>query len=143
MEIIQLLIQINEVFHTHITRYKAEFIGTSNYSDVTVNQLVYLEAIATLGSPTVSQLAGHLKISRASASIGVAKLIAAGLAVKHRSADDSRVQHLALSKEGGALIAAEVKALSAFAENITGALSDEEIETLAEIFRKVLAHSKK
>ena len=142
MEFIQLLVQINEIFHSYITRYKEEFIGSSKYSDVTVNQLIYLEAIFHLGNPTVSELADHLKISRASASVGVGKLVKSGLAQKTQSADDSRVHHVGLSKEGSALIQAEVKALSAFAEKITGALSEDEIKTLVEIFQKVVSKSR-
>jgi DNA-binding MarR family transcriptional regulator len=143
MEFVQLLIQITEIFHTYITRYKEEFIGNSDYSDVTVNQLIYLEAIFHLDDPTVSNLADHLKISRASASVGVAKLIRAGLAEKSRSAEDSRVHHVRLSPEGSTLIQAEVQAFSAFTEKIRGALTEDEIKTLVELFQKIVAHSRK
>jgi DNA-binding MarR family transcriptional regulator len=139
MEFIQLLVQISEILHGYITRYKEEFIGKSKYSDVTVNQLIYLEAIFHLGDPTLSELADHLRISRASASVGVGKLAAAGLAQKTRSSADSRVHHVRLTKEGSALIQAEVKALSAFADRIKEALSEDEIKTLTEIFQKVVA----
>ncbi len=139
MEFIHLLIRINEIFHGYITRYKEEFIGKSDYSDVTVNQLIYLEAIFQLGDPTVSRLADHLRISKASASIGVGKLIRSGLVEKTQSADDSRVHHVSLSGEGRKLIQAEVKALAAFADRIQGSLSDDEIKQLVHIFQKVVS----
>jgi len=143
MDFIQLLVQITEIFHGYITRFKEEFIGTSKHSEVTVNQLVYLEAIFHLESPTVSELADHLGISRASASVGVAKLISAGLAEKSRSAEDSRVQNVRLSEEGTSLIRAEVQALAAFADRVKAALTEDEIKTLVTIFQKVVAHAKK
>ena len=142
MEFIHLLIRINEIFHGYITQYKEEFIGKSDYSDVTVNQLIYLEAIFQLGSPTVSRLADHLRISKASASIGVAKLINSRLVEKTQSADDSRVHYVHLSGEGKKLIEAEVKAMAAFAERIQGRLSDDEVRQLVRIFQKVVSDKK-
>jgi len=143
MDFLQLLIQISEIFHTSITRYKREVIGQSKYSDITVNQLIYLEAIFHLGGPTMSQLADHLNLSRASASIAVQRLIKNGLAAKTQSSDDSRVYYVNLSKEGTKLIEAEVKAFAEFADRIKSALSDDEVKQLVEIFKKVVANAKK
>ncbi|MBN2224709.1 MAG: winged helix-turn-helix transcriptional regulator [Deltaproteobacteria bacterium] len=142
MDIIQLLIQITEIFHTSITRYKQEIVGRGKYSNVTVNQLIYLEAIFHLGGPTVSGLADHLKISKASASIGVQRLIKNGLVAKTQSADDSRVQYIHLSPEGTELIEAEVKAFADFADRVKDALTDDEVKQLVEIFGKVVSHGR-
>jgi DNA-binding MarR family transcriptional regulator len=142
MDFVQVLIQISEIFHTSITRYKREVIGQSKYSDVTVNQLIYLEAIFHLNGPTVSMLADHLNISKASASIGVKRLIANGLAAKTQSPDDSRVQYVHLSREGMELIEAEVKAFADFADRVKSALTDDEVKQLVEIFQKVVSHKR-
>lgn len=142
MEFIQLLIQINEIFHSSMKQYKEEIIGKGDYSDVTINQLIYLEAIFQLDSPTVSELADHLKVSKASASIGIQKLIKSGLAEKTRSPDDHRIHHIALSDNGTKLIQAEVRALSDFSERVKGALSDDEVKVLIEIFNKIISQYK-
>jgi DNA-binding MarR family transcriptional regulator len=139
MEFIKLLIQINEIFHRSMRRYKEEIIGRGDYADVTINQLIYLEAIFQLDNPTVSDLADHLDVSRASASIGVRKLIESNLATKTRSTDDHRIHHIGLSEQGTRLIEAEVRALSDFQERVTSALSDEEVAQLVEIFKKIVS----
>lgn len=139
MEFIKLLIQINEIFHRSMRRYKEEIIGKGEYADVTINQLIYLEAIFQLDNPTVSDLADHLDVSRASASIGVRKLIECGLATKAQSAEDHRVHHIGLSERGTRLIEAEVRAVSDFSERVQSALSDEEVTTLISIFKKIVS----
>ena len=139
MEFIKLLVQINEIFHRSMRRYKEEIVGKGDYTDVTVSQLIYLEAIFQMDSPTVSDLADYLDVSRASASIGVRKLIESGLATKTQSADDHRIHHVTLSERGTRLIEAEIRALSDFQERVTSALSDEEVAQLIEIFTKIVS----
>ena len=139
MEFIKLLVQINEIFHRSMKQYKEEIIGKGDYSDVTINQLIYLEAIFQLENPTVSDLADHLDVSKASASIGVRKLIENELAQKTQSTDDHRIHYINLSEKGTRLIQAEVRALSDFSENIKSVLSEEEIERLIEIFKKIVS----
>ncbi|MBN1574778.1 MAG: winged helix-turn-helix transcriptional regulator [Deltaproteobacteria bacterium] len=140
MEFIQLLIRINEIVHASMRRFKEEIIGGGDYPEVTVNQLIYLEAIFQLGSPTVSELADHLKVSKASASVGIGKLIKSGLADKTISLQDRRIHHISLSGDGKRLIEAEVRALTEFSERVRGALSDDEAKVLIEIFKKILSN---
>jgi len=142
MEFIKLLIQINEIFHSSMKQYKEEIIGKGDYSDLTINQLIYLEAIFQLGSPTTSELSDHLKVSKASVSIGVQKLIKSGLVEKTQSPDDQRIHYINLSEEGKKLIDAEVRALADFSEKVRSALSDEEVSKLIEIFNKIISQYK-
>jgi len=139
MEFIKLLVQINEIFHRSMKQYKEEIIGKGDYSDVTINQLIYLEAIFQMDNPTVSDLADHLEVSKASASIGVRKLIKSGLAYKTQSLNDHRINYISLSEDGTRLIEAEVRALSDFSEKVKSALSEEEITHLIEIFKKIVS----
>jgi DNA-binding MarR family transcriptional regulator len=139
MEFEQILLQINEIFHKSITQYKQEVIGKSEFSDVTVSQLFYLEAIYQLDSPTLSELADHLKVSKASATSAVQKLVKKGLAEKVQSSADQRVHYVHLSNDGLRLIEAEMHAMTGFADNITESLSDSETRQLMEIFQKIIA----
>ena len=134
-----MLVQINEIFHRSMKQYKEEIIGKGDYSDVTINQLIYLEAIFQLENPTVSDLADHLDVSKASASVGVRKLIESELANKTQSTDDHRIQYIGLSEKGIRLIEAEVRALSDFSDKVKGVLSDEEVSRLVEIFTKIVS----
>ena len=138
MEFENLLIQITEIFHQSINAYKEEIIKKSKFSDITVSQLFYMEAVYHLGNPTLSELAAHLKISKASTTVGVQKLIEKGLVAKARSEADQRVFHVRLSGRGRQLIEAEVNALADFAERIKHSLSKEEIKRLSRIFKKIV-----
>ncbi len=63
MELERLLIQITEIFHKSIDTYKQKFIRESGFSDVSLNQLFYLEAIFQLGTPTLSGKLREVAIS--------------------------------------------------------------------------------
>ncbi len=138
MEFEKLLIQINEVLHKSIQKYKQEVVGNNSYSDITLSQLYYIEAVYNLGTPTVSELSSHLKITKASTSEGVRKLIDRGLLMKTQSSQDRRVFHLSLSESGLKLIEAEAGALSEFVSNIKNSLDDSEMYLMGEIFKKIL-----
>lgn len=138
MKFEELFIQINEILHRSIQKFKEEIIGSGPYSDLTLSQLFYLEAIHALGSPTLGELAKRLKISNASASVGVQKLIKKGLLSKLQSSEDRRVCNIKLSPEAKKLMKAEERAFADFIANIKGALSEKEIRTVEEIFQKIL-----
>jgi DNA-binding MarR family transcriptional regulator len=138
MEFEEILVQINEILHKAIQKYKEEIIGNSRYSDLTLSQLYYLEAIATMDNPSLSNLAKRLKISNASASVGVRKLIKNGFIEKAQSSDDKRSFHLLLSSKGRSLMEAEKRAYSEFAANIKKSLSDTEIKEAEGIFKKII-----
>ncbi len=138
MEFENLLIQITGILHQSIQRYKEAVIRESRFSDITLSQIFYLEAIYHLGEPTFSELADHLQVSKASVTAGVQKLIQKGLAGKRQSSDDQRVFHLYLTGIGKDLIAAEMKAFSGFAENMKRVLSKSETDQLVKIFQKII-----
>ncbi|MBN1533759.1 MAG: MarR family transcriptional regulator [Spirochaetes bacterium] len=134
----ELFIRINEILHASIQRYKEGIIGSGSYSDLTLSQLFYIEAIHSLGNPSLGELAARLKVSSASASVGVRKLLQKGMIVKVRSSEDRRVYHIGLSRLGKKLMEAEARAFSDFIANIRRALSDSEIDAVERIFRKIL-----
>ena len=109
---------------------------------ISLSQLFYLEAIFQLGTPTLSELARHLNISKASTTTGVQKLIAKDLARKVQSTEDQRVYHVHLSEKGRQLMAAEVHAMADFTEKLKRALDDNERQDLARLFEKVIANVK-
>ena len=70
------------------------------FSDITMNQMLYLETIARLEQPTFGDIAEHLNVTRPSVSIIVKKLINLGYVNKEQSPDDGRVYHLHLTEKG-------------------------------------------
>lgn len=138
MEFEKLLIRINEILHRSIQKYKEDIIGNSDYSDITLSQLFYLEAVYSMERPTLGELARRLNITNASASVGVQKLQKRGLIQKSRSGEDKRAFNIALTSEGEKLIRAEASAFSEFASNIKNTLNNEETAMLESIFTKIL-----
>jgi DNA-binding MarR family transcriptional regulator len=103
-----------------------------------LNQLYYLESVYSLDRPTLSDLAKHLGISNASASIGIHKLMVKGLVNRVQSGQDKRYFYLHLSPEGENLMEAEKQAYSGFSAKIKSTLTKSEIESLVKIFQKIM-----
>ena len=133
-----LLLQINTVLHQSIQSFKQQIVSDGSYDGLTLSHLYYVEAIYQLGEPTVSELADHLVVSKASASEAVKKLSQRNLVVKSQSVSDKRVFHVALSEHAVKLIEAEKKAMNAFIANIKSTLNSDEMHLLEEIFTKIL-----
>ncbi len=125
------------MMHRSIQTFKREAIGKSTHSDVTVAQLYYVEAIFRRGRPSLGELAKELRISKASVSTGVHKLIHKGLAKAEQSREDRRVYYISLTANGRRLIEAEKNAFREFSDGIRKALTDKEIRALGEILAKV------
>ena len=134
----QLLIQITEIIHKSVQNYKEELIRKSKFKDITLKQLFYLEAIYHLENPTIGGLASHLKVTNASTSNAVKKLISNGLVIKEISSSDQRSFNVSLSKKGLELIVAEEKAVKDFIAGIKNSISEKEMEVLIKIFQKVI-----
>lgn len=138
MEFEKLLVQINEMMHRSMQKFKQEAIGKSAHSDVTIAQIYYVEALFRLERPSLSKLAEELRVSKASASVAVHKLIHKGLARAERSREDKRVYYISLTANGKKLIEAETRALRGFSEGIRKALTESEIRQLETIYAKIV-----
>jgi DNA-binding MarR family transcriptional regulator len=134
----ELLFQTSEIIHNSLRQDREAVLNNSRYSAVTTSQLLYLEAVSAMNSPALSRLAARLKITDASASIAVQKLINNGFLVKVRSDQDRRYFYLSLSNKGEALIKAEKRAFSNFAAGVKNSLSGAEIEMIEAIFVKII-----
>lgn len=110
----------------------------SSMSQVTVNQFHYIDAIQTLGSPTITELANRLGFTKASVTAGISKLIGLGYVTKNQSGRDKRVFHVALTGAGQRLVQAKYQALSQYGEFICSALTPEEAWQLESILAKLV-----
>jgi DNA-binding MarR family transcriptional regulator len=133
----------------------AEFIGTLDvslkrvqrtagpgFSQLTINQLHYIDAIHDLGEPTLTALAARLNFTKASVTTGINKLVGLGYVVKTPSSQDRRVVHLSLTPAGRDLIAARQQVLSEYGAFIRAALDEAEarqfeatLDKLVQFFR--------
>jgi DNA-binding MarR family transcriptional regulator len=99
----------------------------SGFSTLTISQLNYLDAIARLGEPTITEIAEEKKITKASVTGGVNKLIALGFVQKARSSDDRRVFHVRLTQAAQEMVEARFRALHDYGQLVQSALSEEEV----------------
>lgn len=106
---------------------------------LTLSQLHYLEAVAVLGEPTLSEVAQHLALSKASVTAGVNRLVALGYLTKTPSAHDRRASHVRLTPAAHALVAAKNQAVQAYAGFAASALTPDEQHQLAHLLTKLVA----
>lgn len=107
------------------------------FSDITMNQMHYLEMVARLGSPTSANLADKLGITRPSVSAIVKKLIENGYLTKSKSKIDGRVYFLHLTDKGLRFNELHSEVHKILARRITENLTQDEIEELAGLLGKL------
>jgi len=107
------------------------------YSDITMNQMHYLDTIADLGEPTFGDLAENLGVTRPSVSTIVKKLIKTGYLTKSKSKIDGRVYFLILTEKGIRFNELHNEVHQILARRITENLNQDEIEKLAALLVKI------
>ena len=107
------------------------------YSDITMNQMHYLDTIADLGEPTFGDLAENLGVTRPSVSTIVKKLIKTGYLTKSKSKIDGRVYFLLLTEKGIRFNELHNEVHQILARRITENLNQDEIEKLAALLVKI------
>jgi DNA-binding MarR family transcriptional regulator len=110
----------------------------SGFSRLTISQFQYIDAIHELGQPTFSEVAGKLRITKASVTTGINRLIDLGYVIKTRSNQDRRVFHASLTATGMRLIKAKFRALNQYGEFIASALTEEEARQFEHTLTKLV-----
>jgi len=118
-------------------------VGDSGIAKLTIHQLQYIEAIGDLGTPTFSELAEKLAITKASVTNGINKLIRLGYVIKRQSTQDRRVYHVSLTEDGAKMIQTKYQALREYGEFIRSALSEEEVRQFESILHRLVQLFKK
>lgn len=138
MEIeIQLMEFVNSL-EVSIKKLEEDTYSGNAISKLTINQFHYIDAIYELNRPTVSELAERLKITRASVTTGVNKLISMGYVHKEPSNEDRRVVYVRLTENGKRLIEAKYKALKEYGEFISSTLEPEELISFSFTLNKIV-----
>jgi DNA-binding MarR family transcriptional regulator len=107
------------------------------FSDITMNQMHYLEMVPKLGSPTSADLADILGVTRPSVSAIVKKLVDTGYLTKTKSKIDGRVYYLHLTDKGLRFNELHSEVHQILARRITENLNKDEIEALADLLGKL------
>ena len=109
------------------------------FSDITMNQMLYLEAVARLRQPTFGDIAEDLGVTRPSVSGSVNKMIKMGYLAKVQSDQDGRVFFIHLTGKGRRFNDLHSEVHQILARRITENLNPFEIEELADLLAKITA----
>ena len=120
------LIEFVDTLDQSLKKLLRQVGSDSGFSTLTINQFHYLDAIARLGEPNITEIAEELKITKASVTGGINKLIELGFVQKTRSSDDRRVFHICLTQAAQQMVEARFRALHDYGQYIQSALSEEE-----------------
>ncbi len=115
---------------------------TKGFSQLTFSQFQYIDAIAALGEPTVSEVAARLGFAKASATTALNKLAALGLVVKTQSEADKRVFRVSLTESGEQLVRARAQTIKTYVNFIASALTADEVRQFEAILTKLVAQFK-
>jgi DNA-binding MarR family transcriptional regulator len=89
-----------EKIDDYYNRLLKEFEFSGEYGDLSLNAYMYLKNVHTLGTPSLSELARTMDVSKPSASAMVHKLANKGLLIISPSPGDKRVTLLSLTEKG-------------------------------------------
>lgn len=110
----------------------------SSLSHLTFNHYEYLNHIALLGTPTLSELADELSISKPSVTVMVNKLMKEDLVEKFQSDNDKRVFHVKLSDKGLMMTVLERQAFMRVTQMMMDKLDEKDQKTLTQLLEKAL-----
>lgn len=137
-----LLLEFIATLDTSLKRMMREMGDRSGFSRLTINQFHYLDAVHSLNHPTITDIAVHLNLTKASVTAAVDKLVDLGYLTKTQSQEDRRSFHVSLTETGEQLTAAKHQALHTYGEFIRDALSADEALQFQAILTKLVAHFK-
>ena len=107
------------------------------YQDLTAKQISYLRVIHAHHQMTFSELADYGDISKPTVTELIGRLTEYGCVYKERSSQDKRVCFIRLTEKGKQIAGAEEAAQMRLVERIESALTEEEIDQLIYLLRKL------
>jgi DNA-binding MarR family transcriptional regulator len=132
------LTAIIEVLTRRIGEIEARVLSGGAFAQLSMRQLQYVDVIARLGHPTLSELARELAVSRPSVTAAVARLETSGLVARVPSDEDRRVAHVHLTRKGRRVNRLHDDTHRALAGLFCDALDRTELHTLVLLLDKVV-----
>jgi DNA-binding MarR family transcriptional regulator len=125
-----------------IARMETEAVKQEQFPELSMRQVYYLETILRMESPTFSDVAQSLGITKPSVTAIVEKLIQKGYVKKVQSGEDRRIFHITPTPKAEEFSRLHENTHRALAELFTKNLSKAEIEQLNSLLQKVLQNNK-
>lgn len=110
----------------------------TDLKSLTTKQLHCIELIHQLENPTLSELTGKLKITKASTSVMLDRLEEHGFIQKVRSDSDRRSAHVHLTEKGDKAAHLHTEVHKQFAKLLTNELTDSEKDILIVLLNKAI-----
>lgn len=132
-EIIERLSKSMQDHETSVTEHSA-------FANLSVTQIHYLDAIRHLEAPKISELAGHFKVTKPTATIALERLERKGFIRKVSSSEDGRVSYVHLTSKGLKISELHDQIHQGYAEYFEKALAKEELDQLVLLLNKVIVH---
>lgn len=131
-EIIERLSQSMQDHEDAVTR-------ESVFANLSLTQIHYLDAISHFDSPpTMSELAGYLKIAKPTATNALERLEQDGYVRKVPSSDDRRVWYVHLTTKGHKISELHDQIHQGYAVHFENSLNKQELDTLVCLLNKVI-----
>ena len=136
----QILIEFIDTLDASLKRVQQE--AGAGFAGLTLSQLQYIDAIHALEGPTITDIAKHLGVTKASVTAGINRLAGLGYVEKTQSSADRRVFHVRLTPTAQQLVQTKFDALRAYEAFVLSALSPEEARQFESILTKLVQHFK-
>jgi DNA-binding MarR family transcriptional regulator len=108
-------------------------------NEVTLTQLIYLDRIYELGSPTFTQLTESLKLAKPTVTNTINKLMADGYVNKTQATTDKRVYHLRLTPKGKNAVETFRDVNRAHIDRLVSILEPDEMPRILVLVDKIIA----
>jgi MarR family transcriptional regulator, transcriptional regulator for hemolysin len=128
--------QIIAILTRTFAELETQALQESELADLTMKQIVYLDTIARMQSPTFSDLAKQLDVSKPSVTAIVHKLVKNGYVQKVQSEEDKRAFHILLTEKGHELAAIHDNLHQKIAQHFTNVLNEAEMHQLGRLLHK-------
>jgi DNA-binding MarR family transcriptional regulator len=125
-----------------IARMETEAVKQEQFPELSMRQVYYLETILRMESPTFSDVAQSLGITKPSVTAIVEKLIQKGYVKKVQSEEDRRIFYITPTPKAEEFSQLHENTHRALAELFTKNLSKAEIQQLNILLQKVLQNNK-
>ncbi|MBD8025609.1 MarR family transcriptional regulator [Ureibacillus sp. Re31] len=105
------------------------------------SHILLLDLLAKEGPKRPSAIAERLKVTTGGVTVLTTKLIKAGLIEKTQSSADRRASQIVITPEGKKVLEESQAQVTAMVNSMFGMLTNDEIQTLHNIFEKCLVNS--
>lgn len=125
-------------FAQMVSQFEAMAVHETELMSLSVRQMLYLEAVAQVGQPTFSELAGRLGVSKPSVTAIIGKLIQMGILEKVQSGEDRRVFFINLTEKGHQLAELHTNHHRRIARHFMQVLNEGEVAQLLQLLQKII-----